>query len=308
MSPEEIPVILQIANEFRMDGNGMARITPFGDFPHERGIQRVTPQACQRMEAEYATAGHLKFAEIGIPLWNSHPDCAEFADTAKDARQYGLVTQLKTKEDGLYGKVNLTEHGAELVRGGKAYLSPYWIVKAIANEGGRIVYQPNKIKSIGLTQNPNLPAHSLANSKRNMTKAASLFLIEVNLAQKRLGVPFTEAWKFVQRTNVPLYSLAYGTATQLANALGASESTLKPSALFECASPYLKSLLGLSPMQGETDFVNALERVKALPAEAKNPIVIELSKCLQINAGMRSDEAWKVLKDVLPELYATMQH
>jgi hypothetical protein len=56
--------------------------------------------------------------------------------------------------------------GLELLQNGHyKFLSPYWEARQVAEENGRVVYEPVMLISAGLTNEPNLPVLPLSNTK-----------------------------------------------------------------------------------------------------------------------------------------------
>jgi hypothetical protein len=140
------------------------QLSPYGDFPHTRGLQRVDRGAAERMAAQFESwSGRLGRLFGGVPIYVGHPDTALSSDAA-DRRAYGWVLELQAREDGLYGRAKWSDAGLELLRNGHfKFLSPYWEAKEVAAENGRRVYQPIALLSVGLTNQPNLPVRPLAN-------------------------------------------------------------------------------------------------------------------------------------------------
>lgn len=184
------PALIGLTNEITGSaGDGWARI-PYGEWPHELGLQRFGRAEAEEMVGYFRnTWNRLKRAVSGLPAYKGHPDLAEvlrgqrasLANEAQrraldqriaelerrypDKREYGVVADLEAREDGLYLKPVLSPAGTALVNEGRKYFSPHWLGKTIGTEGGRTIYAPALLLSIGLTDIPNIRGTSLVNSK-----------------------------------------------------------------------------------------------------------------------------------------------
>jgi hypothetical protein len=153
-----------LPNQFVLLQEDWVQLSPYGEFPHARGLQRVDRAAAEGLAAQFRSflgrAGRL-FG--GVPFYVGHPDLPQASELC-DRKAYGWVEELQAREDGLYGRVKWSEAGLELLRNGHfKFLSPFWEAKEIAVEGGRKVYRPTVLISVGLTNQPNLPVRPLAN-------------------------------------------------------------------------------------------------------------------------------------------------
>jgi hypothetical protein len=170
-----------VANEVTLSTDGWAVVSPYGDFPHAAGMQRVTKESAERIVKDFKSFwGRIKRAIVGLPIFRGHPDCPSLANQYPDKAAYGMFADLEAREDGLYGRPVLNSTGADLVeRDGLRFLSPYWEVMEIANENGRPVYSPVKLLSVGLTSKPNIPGPSLTNdtSKDDMDRKTVIALL-----------------------------------------------------------------------------------------------------------------------------------
>lgn len=158
--------LLGIANEYR-DGEWIC-LAPLGNFPHARGMQRVDADAVTRMANQFNTTlskeGRALFG--GVPFYEGHPDVPGMANEFPDRKAYGWVKALEARAEGLFGQVEWSDAGkAMLANKHYKYFSPYWDARVVGTEGGKNVYQPVTLLSVGLTNNPNLPVKPLANEK-----------------------------------------------------------------------------------------------------------------------------------------------
>lgn len=185
------PAFVGLGNEFGgVAGEGWARV-PYGEWPHDLGLQRFgRPEAEEIVRYFKSTWNTLKRAITGLPIYRGHPDWADelekqrtalaneadrraldlrIADMRRrwpDRREYGSIADIEARADALYIKPVLTPAGAALVNeGGLKFFSPHWIGKELGTAGGKPVYGPAFLLSIGLTARPNIGGTSLVNSQ-----------------------------------------------------------------------------------------------------------------------------------------------
>ncbi len=156
-----------IPNEFAVIQPDWLQLSPYGEFPHSRGLQRVDRAAVDVLVAQFNSfRGRLGRLFGGVPFYIGHPDVPNASDLA-DRKAYGWVNQLEAREDGLYGLVKWSDAGLDLLKNAYfKYLSPYWEAREIGNQNGRRVYQPVALVSVGLTNQPNIPVRPLANEQK----------------------------------------------------------------------------------------------------------------------------------------------
>lgn len=164
-----------LINEVTVDDRGWA-VIPFGDWPHEMGLQQFHREQAQEIVDRFSSmAGRFRRAIVGLPIFKGHPDHAvqEIANQYPDKEEKGHLSDMELRPEGLALKLVLSNAGAELVRRGWKYISPYWLARLLTKAGDAMrVYAPSEIRSIGLVVRPNIPSPSLANAARaaNQTK------------------------------------------------------------------------------------------------------------------------------------------
>ena len=184
---DEVPV-LGFANSLTIGDDGWALI-PYGDTLHSgadaeranalkevRGkpgvIQRFTAERGQAMaNAFHSLRGKIKRAVIGMDVYKGHPDCAAFANIFPDKAPRGTVADMQARSEGLAVKFVLNEQGGADVEAGWNHFSPFWYGQHVGEERGMKVYEPVRLKSIGLVGGPgsglmpgNMPGLSLVNA------------------------------------------------------------------------------------------------------------------------------------------------
>jgi hypothetical protein len=143
------------------------QLSPYGDFSHAQGLQRVSFEAAKSMERNFATLG-AKASRLfaGAPMFVGHPDVPQFAHQFPDRKAYGWIMALEARPDGLYGRMKWSAAGLQLLENGHyKFLSPYWEARQIGEQDGRTVFEPVSLISAGLTNEPNLPVQPLANTR-----------------------------------------------------------------------------------------------------------------------------------------------
>ncbi len=128
------------------------RISAYGDFPNEVGLQRVRREDAEAMVSAFNSfRGRAGRMFRGLPVFAGHPDVDPVR--YKDHRRYGKIVDLEARDEGLYGRVAWNSLGREnLEEGYLLYPSPRWFLKA----DGRHV-RPDELISVGLTNRPNIP-------------------------------------------------------------------------------------------------------------------------------------------------------
>lgn len=179
-SAKSADLVSSFDNEIRTDPDGWAMIAPFGDFPgvamfrndqgqYERvhAIQRVDKEAAQDMVSRFKSPlQRLKRFVRGLPIFRGHPDSpGGLGDRFPDKACKGLISDLAVRGNGLYGKPVLNNEGLDLVESGQARaFSARWSSEWVAKIGGKDVFRPNELMSVGLTNHPNLPVEWLNES------------------------------------------------------------------------------------------------------------------------------------------------
>lgn len=160
--------LVGLSNEFDASADGWALISPYGDFPHSDGLQRVTRESAETMVGNFKSlGGRIKRAIFGLPIFKGHPDVKAFANIHRDRTVYGVFADLEARAEGFYGKPILTDQGEAVVESGEKYLSPHWKARKVGLANGQTIFEPVVLASVGLTARPNIPGRSLVNSQPN---------------------------------------------------------------------------------------------------------------------------------------------
>jgi hypothetical protein len=164
--------VASLPNQFTVLQEEWVQLSPFGDFPHARGLQRMNRAAAEAMVAQFHSfRGRLGRLFGGVPFYVGHPDLPNSSETV-DRKAYGWIMEIEAREEGLFGRVKWSDAGLELLRNAHfKFLSPYWEAREIGQENGRRIYQPIALLSAGLTNQPNIPVRPLANSQESEGRA-----------------------------------------------------------------------------------------------------------------------------------------
>ena len=129
-------------------------IAPYGDHGHADGMQRITREDAVAMVNEFNSPLNLVARVVGLPWYIGHPDHPAFKDRYKDTRAYGRIKRLKAGKDGLLANVSWNNAGKGLIEE-RAFHghSPNWS----ARKDGTGRWRPVKLKSVGFTNENNLP-------------------------------------------------------------------------------------------------------------------------------------------------------
>jgi hypothetical protein len=135
-------------------------LVPFGSFPHKQGLQLFDRAAAEEIVAAHnSTLNRLvrHFGGGSYPVYVGHPDLPGTKDT--DKRAYGWIENMAARTDGLHLSVKWSDAGRELVENAHfKFYSPLWWTRKV--KGG---IRPVALKSMGLTNDPNIPVPALAN-------------------------------------------------------------------------------------------------------------------------------------------------
>ena len=207
--------LVGLANRFESaEGDEFVQLTPFGDFPHEKGIQRVDRKAAEAMANHFnSVASRVKRLFAGVPFYIGHPDVKAFANEFRDGKAYGWVKALEVREDGLYGKVEWSGPGKEMLANSHyKFASPHWNAETLSEtKNGKKIFRPVELVSVGLTNRPNLPVHPLANEQesgapdegnKDMNRAVLIALL--SLANEATDEQITEKIKSLAKSDADL--------------------------------------------------------------------------------------------------------
>lgn len=141
---------------------GDSFFVPYGEYPHKAGLQIFDRAAADEIVANHngvlAKLGRwARGDQASYPVYIGHPDLPGSKDT--DKRAYGWIENMRADNNGLHLAVKWSDQGRELVENAHfKFYSPLWWTKT-RGKGVR----PVALKSMGLTNDPNIPVPALAN-------------------------------------------------------------------------------------------------------------------------------------------------
>lgn len=163
--PEESRLL---GNEFAVAADGWVPLVGYGDFVHGEGVQRFMREDAETLVNEFNSLRGLPQRLLGLPWYIGHPDHPKFKDRYADTRAYGRIKGLEAREEGLFANVKWSAAGEDLIRSEAFHgHSVNW---GAVKRGG--VWRPVRIKSVGFTNEPNIPVRpvTLANEMNDSMK------------------------------------------------------------------------------------------------------------------------------------------
>lgn len=189
-------------------------IMPFGEWPHSEGIQQFATEQAQAIVDNFKKGwGRFKRAIIGLPVYKGHPDLKGLENEYPDRTEYGQIADMEVRAQGLAIKQVLSTAGAKLVDRGLRFISPHWLCNAIGERNGVKIYVPVLMKSVGLTNKPNIPNKSLINTAESTLMKKELLIQILGLVPLANATEVTEA----QIEETIRANMARPTADALAN-------------------------------------------------------------------------------------------
>jgi len=149
---------------------GWYKLAETGKFPHLGGMQVVTERTLSNIVANYKSLlGKMGRRFLGVPIFIGHPDDPQMRGNTghTDTKAYGWVQDLKVMSNELWVKPKWSEEGQKLISNAHyRFFSASWF----ANPLGAGNFEPTRLRSIGLTNHPNIPGEALANEQHHTMK------------------------------------------------------------------------------------------------------------------------------------------
>lgn len=177
------------------------RIAPLGDHPHPFGIQRLNKNSAQKMIRQfYSLQGIIKRCFAALPIYVGHPDDINFSNRPdhQDKIIYGRIHDLEVRKDGLWAFSRWSKNGQKLIEGtapAYQYLSPRWVMHHMGDN----IFEPRRLISVGLTNQPNIPSNSLCSPASDNNPFFTLTQI--------LGIPYSQTFSAIFDQATILHSL-----------------------------------------------------------------------------------------------------
>ena len=141
-------------NTFVLAVDGWVQVTPCGEFPHAGAgvVQVIDRAACDAMAAEYiARKSDANFPGVLV-------DFDHFSlDTGQSSEAAGWITDLESRDTGLWARVRWSDAGLAAVQGGMFRLmSPVFPPPSACEDLGGGKIRPVTLVSVALTNEPNI--------------------------------------------------------------------------------------------------------------------------------------------------------
>ena len=159
--------------DFVLAGDGWVQVTPCGEFPHGgAGVTQVIDrEACDRIAADFnGRKSDANFPGVLV-------DFDHFSlDTGKSSEAAGWISDLESRDTGLWARVRWSDAGLSAVRGGRFRLmSPVFPPPSACEDLGGGKIRPVKLVSVALTNEPNIKGgRPIANRQDGPTRTSFL--------------------------------------------------------------------------------------------------------------------------------------
>lgn len=135
----------------------------YGEYAHPVGTQVFDRESAQSMANELASLlGKITRGFRGVPVYAGHPDHPDQRMAAQypDRKARGWIKEIIVGDKSARFVTAYNELGKGEVEDAQwAGYSPLWLMQPIANERGK--FRPMILKSMALTNNPNMPVPPL---------------------------------------------------------------------------------------------------------------------------------------------------
>lgn len=135
----------------------------YGEYPHSVGVQLFDRESAQSMANELSSLlGKLTRGFRGVPVYAGHPDHPDQRMAAQypDRKARGWIKEIIVGDTSARFITAYNELGKSEVDDAQwAGYSPLWLMQPVANHRGK--FRPMILKSMALTNNPNMPVKPL---------------------------------------------------------------------------------------------------------------------------------------------------
>lgn len=167
-------------------------LAPYGDWPNRQGLQKFQKPDAENIVKEFSNVVSKILnpqSWLGLPWYEGHPDHPDFRGKPGHVRAtaVGRIKSLEAGNDGLYANVRFNDDGESLIRNESYHgHSVNWF---LTRDNGGNGYRPFKLKSVGFTNEPNIPvpAVTTANAWSDAAREAALQKRKENLKAGEFG-------------------------------------------------------------------------------------------------------------------------
>ena len=151
---------------------GWVQLAPYGDFPNtdQRGrpvIQRFTKADAEAMANDFKALGELAAAAARVALVCGASGSSALSRPAGAYRYGGEGSHQgsEAREDGLYAPGEIQQRGTAVDRGRGVSRALGELARVPAGaEGGKTIFSPRGLKSVGFTNQPQIPVTPVASA------------------------------------------------------------------------------------------------------------------------------------------------
>ncbi len=197
-----------IANTAPLTSSGRVQISPYGQFPHQRGLQHIDASDGKNLATQFERAKAMAPQHFaGLPWFRGHPDTNPERYT--DTEAYGWVHGVQGASDGLYANVEWTPKGEQIIREKSfKFFSPVWDA-TLSTVAGKRVLRPSRLISVGFTNTPNIPVKPISNEAEQPIETADLLkelraLVEALMISN--SISYDRAWQMAKTTRKDIFS------------------------------------------------------------------------------------------------------
>lgn len=192
-------------NEVKRDGEWV-QLAPFGQFPNVVGLQFFQQAEAQEVVNEFQSVLNTPSRLLGLPWYIGHPDHEPLKQRYKDTKAYGRIKELQVRADGLYGRVKFSADGKKLIEDEAFHgHSVNWAMK----RGGDNKWHPFRLKSVGWTNEPQIPVAPITAANEQTNTMDRLKLI------KKLGLAATATDEEIENAIGALQTKTAANETQI---------------------------------------------------------------------------------------------
>lgn len=189
-APEVITDTLALANESAAlkPTDGWVMLAPYGRFDNAQGMQEFLREDADAIVNEFKSLANLPQRLLGLPWYIGHPDHPRFTDKYKDTRAYGRIKELDARADGLFANVKWSAAGKQLLEDEAFHgHSVNWKVRKSGS-----VHRPFSLKSVGFTNEPQIPVAPAMANETQTTTTMPKWLIDMLVAAGLMKAEGTE--------------------------------------------------------------------------------------------------------------------
>lgn len=188
--------LVGLGNDLPEAGSPGTLFMPYGDYLHDTGLERFDAESGKALCNSFDALKRKMGADWpGLPVYIGHPDVPDLAAKFPDKSSYAWVTGLSNTAAGVTAATDWNADGQELVRKKKfCWFSPYFGGEKIGMANSITIYRPVELRSIGVTNRPNIHKFRLPNEAGTVQSTVQPGEMKMDLLKRLLallGLPDT---------------------------------------------------------------------------------------------------------------------